>query len=108
MANIGTSELLLILLMAAIVIGTQNIRPLLKMVFRGIRAIRNLSDELKSEIDVSEEFEGIRQEIADLSDEGEIPEYVQMDGYVLHYYYNENGDFVEEHIHGEDLSFLFE
>ena len=33
--------------------------------------------------------------------QGEIPEYVEMDGYWLHYYYNEDGNHVEEWIHGE-------
>jgi len=40
--------------------------------------------------------------------EGEIPEYVQMDGYVMHYYFDEEGRFMAERTHGEDLSFLFE
>jgi hypothetical protein len=33
--------------------------------------------------------------------QGEMPEYVKMDGYWLHYYYDENGNFMQEWIHGE-------
>jgi Sec-independent protein translocase protein TatA len=68
-SGIGSSELLLILLIAAIVIGPQNIQPLVKAIIKGIRAFKKYMEEIKSELDISEDIHTVKREINDAAAE---------------------------------------
>ena len=69
MSGIGSSEILLILLVAAIVIGPQNAQPLFKAFIKGIRIFKRYVEEMKSELDLSEDVESVAQEVKDAAAE---------------------------------------
>jgi Sec-independent protein translocase protein TatA len=69
MSGIGSSEILLILLAAAIVIGPQNAQPLFKALIKGIRIFKRYVEEMKSELDLSEDIESVAQEVNDAATE---------------------------------------
>jgi sec-independent protein translocase protein TatB len=81
-SGIGSSELLLILLIAAIVIGPQNVQPLIKAIIKAIRAFKKYMEEMKSELDISEDINHVKQEIngaaAELSLKNELDEIEEV------------------------------
>jgi Sec-independent protein translocase protein TatA len=80
MLGVGSSELLLILLIAAIVIGPNNVRPLIKAFIKGLRTFKKYIEEMKSELDIPEDIDDVTREIkdtaADLSLKDEMEEVI--------------------------------
>jgi len=69
MSNVGSSEILIILLITAIVIGPKNMKPLIRAAGKGIRTIRKYVDEFKNELDVSDVADDLKKEIIIGTDE---------------------------------------
>ena len=67
MSNVGSSELLLIILIAAVVIGPKNIKPFIHTVLKGIRGFRKTINEFEKEFEVIDEFNEIKEVLADVS-----------------------------------------
>ena len=66
MFNIGMTELILLLLIAFVVVGPQDLPKVARALGRGVRYLRNLVREIKRETGFDEldgEIKGIRREI---------------------------------------------
>lgn len=74
MSSVGGAELLVILLIAAIVIGPENARSLIHIIGKVVRTFRKSMDELKKSVDFTEEFEDIKQEIESAASEMSLEE----------------------------------
>jgi sec-independent protein translocase protein TatB len=65
--GIGSNELLVIILLAAIVLGPERITRAAREIGKHVRNFKayfaSLSDELKSEIDLLDELKEVKQEI---------------------------------------------
>ncbi|MCL4529125.1 MAG: Sec-independent protein translocase protein TatB [Chloroflexi bacterium] len=71
--GIGTDELLVIMLLAAIVLGPERLARLAREAGKLIRDLRayfgSLSDELKNELDVLDELRDVKREINHVLDD---------------------------------------
>ena len=72
MTSIGASELLLIFLIAAIVIGPQNARTMMKAIRKWTNMFKRFMEEIKKEAGITEEVENIKREISEVSGESTI------------------------------------
>lgn len=63
MTGIGSAEILLILLIAAIIAGPGNVKSLLSGSVKLIRKIKKYASELKDEANLSEEVADIKRDI---------------------------------------------
>jgi sec-independent protein translocase protein TatB len=71
--GIGTNELLVIMLLAAIVLGPERLARLAREAGKLAREVRtyfgSLSDELKSELDVLDDLKDVKREINHVLDD---------------------------------------
>jgi Tat protein translocase TatB subunit len=71
--GIGTNELLLIMLLAAVVLGPERLARVAREAGKLVRNLRayfgSLSDELKNELDMLDDLRDVKQEINHVMDE---------------------------------------
>lgn len=69
MFNIGISELILILLVAFVIVGPQDLPKVARALGRGVRTLQSLMKQLKQETGFSElekEFKGVKSDLSAL------------------------------------------
>ena len=70
MFGVGTSELIIILLIALLILGPKEIPKVARTLGRGMREIQRAKDELKKNIEFEDDsVSGVRSELKDTDDE---------------------------------------
>lgn len=67
MFNIGASELILILLVAFLIVGPKDLPKVARAIGRGVRSLKAMFDDFKSETGLDDTIEDIKDTQRDLS-----------------------------------------
>ncbi|MBN2124605.1 MAG: twin-arginine translocase TatA/TatE family subunit [Deltaproteobacteria bacterium] len=99
MFGIGLPELIIIMVIALIVIGPKKLPDLARALGRGMAEFRKATQEIKDSLDLDEDIQGVRRDLADsisglneppqgkdlASGDGETPQYRDFDELVEDY-----------------------